>query len=857
MRRLLALLLIILTPSVVKATEYQQCQTSATCTIGEFLYDDSYSPLPSQTCTLNAKDPSGTAFITNQAMTSRSDGWYSYDATIGTIEGLYTATICCTPASGTVCLDKSFEVKAASGSSLTPAAIWNYSDRTLTSYGSLVSDIWNYSSRSLTSFGSLVSDIWGYSGRTMTSFGDLVGNIWGAAPAGTVATGVTGSGAPATLAGIVAEQKTQRELLEKLVNAPIISLSLEDGSSIPDLESKLDDSKKQASLLYDAISTSKSRLMTLDSKWNRLTAEAATKEITAVATLIQDQSSLTALSKAWDTESVETLTQESAELKTTLASLLSSTTISKSALAPSSLTASLEHLSNMESVLGDSTSSSGDKTFYGYLAEVEERDASLQNENKKISAVLEDLNGQGSNSLSSQIDGIKKRLLTLNQYPGGESLVTPAKDSSDQKVNFKNILFSLQALSGLNRQILAMNVGDPVRSLWLEEGSIIFRAVITNPSSIISQSVPLKFYLPREVKTDDIIELDNSLSTTYDSSEEALFASGTYELGPKQTKVVFVEVEDIWQLSDAELETLRNQASTLLKPLEKTAYFSQGTTLKSDIDVTLDKVMLSTGKAVTPENKIRAYREAKLELAKVTANMNRLEDLVAQASGTGSIFGFVGGVQTVAVWGIIIVIIAGFVFLSIYFKKLNLAQSKNKDIAETVETETESHDTTTKLSKLEVESPASLVAGNKWQMPAIIAIVVVITSVSTVLLTRLTQSKDNMINQITPTPLASPSATPTPSPSEKPVRNDINVKSEKSVLGESSESSSKYLLEVPEDSSVNIRNNPSSDADIVMAIKKSQDIYVFKVDGIWTQIGFTEADLTKGYWVSSKFIVEK
>ncbi len=167
MFELLAALLI----TTAHATDYQQCAPSSTCTIGEFLYNDDYSALTGASCTITAKNPDGSPFVTSAAMTGRSDGWYSYDATIGATTGLYTATICCTPASGLMCLDKSFEVKTpASGSSLTPADIWSYSDRTLTSYGTLVSDIWNYSTRSLSTFGNLVCNIWIYSNKTLTSF---------------------------------------------------------------------------------------------------------------------------------------------------------------------------------------------------------------------------------------------------------------------------------------------------------------------------------------------------------------------------------------------------------------------------------------------------------------------------------------------------------------------------------------------------------------------------------------------------------------------------------------------------------------------------------------------------------------
>ena len=73
-----------------------------------------------------------------------------------------------------------------------PAAlVWSASSRTLTSFGSLVSDVaaavWAHSSRTLTSFGSLVSDVatavWSASTRTLTSFGSLASDVasavWG------------------------------------------------------------------------------------------------------------------------------------------------------------------------------------------------------------------------------------------------------------------------------------------------------------------------------------------------------------------------------------------------------------------------------------------------------------------------------------------------------------------------------------------------------------------------------------------------------------------------------------------------------------------------------------------------------
>ena len=136
---------------------YQQCLTSSTCTIGEFLYDDEYQPQTGAICTLTAKYPDGSDFLSASA-SATADAWYYYDAAIGTTEGLYPANLCCTSGSDYLCLDKSFEVKVDS-TTLTAADVWASSSRSLTSFGSVAADVWNNSTRSLTTFGDLVSNV--------------------------------------------------------------------------------------------------------------------------------------------------------------------------------------------------------------------------------------------------------------------------------------------------------------------------------------------------------------------------------------------------------------------------------------------------------------------------------------------------------------------------------------------------------------------------------------------------------------------------------------------------------------------------------------------------------------------------
>ncbi|KKU71746.1 MAG: hypothetical protein UX97_C0004G0069, partial [Candidatus Beckwithbacteria bacterium GW2011_GWA2_47_25] len=381
------------------AATYQQCPTSATCTIGEFLYDDEYALDTDASCDLTASYPNGSSFLDIDGITAPIDAWYHYDATIDTTEGLYPTTLCCSSGADYLCIDKTFEVTASAASP---------------SPGLTAAEVWSYSSRSLTDFGDLIADIWDHSTRSLTTFGDL----------------------------------------------PVVSLSLEEGQTIPDLNVKLEQSRKHAQALYDWVQSGSAILFT-------------------------NPSALTALVNDWDAPVIKAI----------------------------NLAVQNQNLDQLKSFVGHPGDTSAQATLFGFLAYVAARDAALENQNQKLALLLENWQGQGETLLTTSVTAMEKQVLALNQYPGGGSLIQPTKTNKDKKLNLKNLLFNLKALLGLNRQLLAVRPGDPIRSLWLEEGSIIFRAVITNPSSVISQTVPLKFFLPRELKTENIIGLDPSLET--------------------------------------------------------------------------------------------------------------------------------------------------------------------------------------------------------------------------------------------------------------------------------------------------------------------------------------------------------
>lgn len=163
-------------------SEYRLCPTASTCTIGEFLYDDDYDPIPgggAWSCTLTSRypdsDPSDPPLLDGVSMTGTSNGWYYYNVVITSEpEGLYRSTMCCTDGTDTICLDKGFIIGPD-----VESAVWDAgtaSHDTANTFGwylqnplGLAKDIWGYSTRTLSGYTSLVADIWNNTIRSLTT----------------------------------------------------------------------------------------------------------------------------------------------------------------------------------------------------------------------------------------------------------------------------------------------------------------------------------------------------------------------------------------------------------------------------------------------------------------------------------------------------------------------------------------------------------------------------------------------------------------------------------------------------------------------------------------------------------------
>ncbi|HLD51552.1 hypothetical protein A3K34_04260 [candidate division WWE3 bacterium RIFOXYC1_FULL_40_10] len=327
-------------------------------------------------------------------------------------------------------------------------------------------------------------------------------------------------------------------------------------------------------------------------------------------------------------------------------------------------------LGDIVTLIGSPSDTSVANTVFGKVKGVKDQVDKLTAIEVDIDALVAKWGTYSAEDIYNKVDDISDEIDDINTVEDVDSILSLAETSLDDTKEVKNKLMALRAVVDVNRQLLEKVTNQPIIKTWLEEGSIIFKTLITNPSTVSNQTVPLKYYLPKEIKREDILEMDLGLKIDYDATTEAYYVSAEFELAPGKTQVITVEVTDVWQISQEELDSIKSQAESLYKPLKGTSYYAQGTLLKSDVDAALARIIRIQQEAATPQGKIRAYREAESEKQEAYKKLDSLENLVSSVGALGSMTGFIGGAQTLGVWGLIIVLIGGFVFMAYYMRKV-------------------------------------------------------------------------------------------------------------------------------------------------------------------------------------------
>jgi hypothetical protein len=506
------------------------------------------------------------------------DGWYAYEFTAPADTGYYRAQVCCTVSGEDMCIDKSFEVSTGGGgatASEVADAVWGYSNRTLSGFGSLVSDIWGNSDRTLSSFGTLTRDIWLNASRTLTG------------EQGEALDGLNTDGVD--LSEIERVVKENRLLLEELVHEPIIQNFIEE-EPVPDVGEKLKETESVVSALYINQQYVTSKTGSVVSNWSGYSEDEALDTIMELNSVLGEETDSASgesifaqinwLRSSWGWDQVDDIYDQTLAVKKSIDwSQKTLATQGKSQAVYKEMANAIRYLDTLEILLGDSSNTATNRTLYGKIQETEDLANILDKRQEEVGSLITGLaKGEDVESTEDEATSLFKRILAVNKIPNANIVINKSYNDLEIAKVVKNRLLGMYALIDANKKLLALGVGEALANTWVEEGSMVFKSLVTNPSTLIEQEVPLKYYLPPEVREEDVISVEDGLTLGYDAEADKYFVEGTFTLKPGETKTLSVKVDDIWVITDGEVESLRKQAEELAKPLNGTSYYAQGVT---------------------------------------------------------------------------------------------------------------------------------------------------------------------------------------------------------------------------------------------------------------------------------------
>jgi hypothetical protein len=245
--------------------------------------------------------------------------------------------------------------------------------------------------------------------------------------------------------------------------------------------------------------------------------------------------------------------------------------------------------------------------------------------------------------------------------PGFRSLLDMNSEEVTTLRDMQDKVTDLRIVSTVIRQIVEGGSSVKVNT-FLEWGSINFGFLVTNPANV-EQTIEFKSFLPEEVRPEHILDLDG-LSVDFDQSAGAYYVHASITLGPKQSIVRKVHVEDIWKFDEEQLATTKRQANEMAELLADTSFAGSAVLLANDVENSADTILLSQEETLEPQIHILNYRENQLRMERIDEDMTKLRDLVAEGDSSRGIFGRLSGIEITSTWAIILAIVFGFAMLA-------------------------------------------------------------------------------------------------------------------------------------------------------------------------------------------------
>jgi len=163
---------------------------------------------------------------------------------------------------------------------------------------------------------------------------------------------------------------------------------------------------------------------------------------------------------------------------------------------------------------------------------------------------------------------------------------------------------------------------------------ITLRLVAVNPADN-DQIVPVKVYLPMEIKPEDILYKED-LEVGYDTQQGSYYVHGEYTLKPKEVLEKEIELKDIWVIDETQISLLRQEARSVTDDFKKTNFAQKAELMYQSIDKKLKEVSdMQTASSASPGYHISNYRNSLSLLTSAKADLLAAKTLLAEVSPKG------------------------------------------------------------------------------------------------------------------------------------------------------------------------------------------------------------------------------
>lgn len=439
-------------------------------------------------------------------------------------------------------------------------------------------------------------DLWNYPARTFSQIDTLA---------------LRASGQPSEVLGEATDD------VQDYTRQPIISF---DTSQTPDLVLKINSTEEEVDQLYLQYQRVSGEAVLMGLKWDTLRVSDITRSIDELIVILGDIKEVKWLTQAWGWPQLDTIAVSENAAKADLAAVRSIVSTSGTIpVAYTQLKSAITSLDRITAVIGEKTDTAKQTTIYGryqqVLAEVGEWDS--------LKSQLDQELASGDVTEHAKLEA---RILALNQIPHINQVLS---------VTGNNRLLDLIALTDANKLFLASDRGSVLTTTWLEDNPVVFKTLIANSSPLARQEAAIKYYLPAELKSDNIVAKDQSVEIKFDPDKQLSYVEGHLTVAAGDTRTISVETDDIWQFDPVRIDKASFQAAELTKALAGSSKLVDAIALKSSVDASIKRVTELQKQGYSPENRIQAYRQISVEMATVNQNLTQLSQLVSKTNTLG------------------------------------------------------------------------------------------------------------------------------------------------------------------------------------------------------------------------------